>query len=309
MKSANNWVFRHCVVREEKITYITSQLTEEKLESYGFTQLLKWTPKGWGHTDIFWNVIAMDYTEIPSAKLVCVGPNGEVFVATENKQTEDFIDFEEEGPVGRGSIRDVRFIGSYVYVVGMGRQIYKKKNNDLGNSNVEWKRFDSEIVLPVAHSQVCGFNSVTGRSESEVYCVGWGGEIYWYNGSRWKSVSSPTNLKLEHIFYGNNNRYFVLGQSGVILYGRYDKWKIVDSAGETEQFWGGCALSDRVFVATVNKIYEVLSDNSLKELSVSDAPFSTGYLASKDNVVWSVGTEDIFFLDRNKKWTKVFLTE
>lgn len=309
MKSSENWVFRRGVVRDESTAYISSQPAEVGLQDGTFTQVLRWTPGTWGHFDIPWEVIAMEFAPGLSPCLISLGAYGDIYTARQTGFATETIDFGEDGPAARGNLRDLRIIGNYVYAAGMMRQVYRKLVLQVGDATIPWERFDAGLLDDFTNDRISGITSIDGMNTDELYACGWGGEIWWFNGKRWQPVESPTNVKLERIFCDNINRMIAVGQSGVVITGRGHVWNEVNNEVTREQFWGGCNFQGRSLLATQHNLYELMPDNRIIEIALSHGdPVSSGWLCCDSNVVWSIGSEHLFWSQNASQWNQTFVS-
>lgn len=89
-------------------------------------------------------------------ELFATGPSGEVYIGTLENNREEIIDDSNQGPRGRGPIRDLRLVGGYLYACGMSRQVYRRE------APGTWVRRDEGVVLPLGSTSIAGFNSIEG---------------------------------------------------------------------------------------------------------------------------------------------------
>jgi hypothetical protein len=307
MRSSDKWAFRRGVVRDKTTAYISSQPSDEELQQGVFTQVLRWRLNAWGHFDVPWEVIAMGYVDVPEPCVVSLGAYGDVHIARQTGFASEVIDFGDNGPAARGNLRDLRIIGDYAYAAGMARQVYRKRVQYVGDAALPWERADAGLLADLDDDNVRGLTSIDGPHPHEIYACGWGGEIWWYDGKQWRSIESPTNLKLERIFCGPDDRMVAVGQNGVIIEGRRQTWSQVSNEITREQFWGGCLFQGRPLLATQRGVYELtLFDRQVRLVTLHGDPVSSGWLCCNDDVVWSIGSEHLFWSSDASTWNQVF---
>ena len=62
-----------------------------------------------------------------------------------------------------------------------------------------------------------GFEDICGFNLTEVYAVGWNGEIWQWEGVRWIDRPSPTNLILTGVCCGTDGNVYACGQNGTLI--------------------------------------------------------------------------------------------
>jgi hypothetical protein len=241
--------------------------------------------------------------------VISVGPYGDVNIATSKGFVSEHIDMSEEGPEGRGIIRCVQQIGDGVYATGMGRQVYKRNFVDDVSKSTFWQRIDKGVVQPLLNDEISGFNSINGISEEEIYCVGWNGEIWLFENKAWEKINSPTNVKLEHLLHDSYGIYYAVGQCGVIVRGKQKAWEIIPQEITTEQFWGGTYFHNTLWVATSSNVYYLDKDDQLILVEIYGEKITTGWLESKDGVIWSIGSNHLFYSFDGIKWNQIILDD
>lgn len=235
------------------------------------------------YVDTPWDASAIAYFRSPRLGMVIIGEDGDVMICTGGK------DISEHLPGDAVAIRNARTIDGQVYACGMQRQVFVRDQTG------HW----SDISAPRSASQdAIGFESVDGYSSGEVYAVGWGGEIWQYDGTSWADRSGLTNLVLTAVCCAPNGTVYAAGQQGVMIHGRGEAWALIDWAEDTNlDFWDLCWFEDHLYVATATGLF-TLTGNALDPVDFGDVgPLSCFSLSAAQGVLWSVGPSDVASFD------------
>ena len=109
------------------------------------------------------------------------------------------------------------------YAVGTTREAYMHKAPNVWRCIDETARRAGESLIAKS------FESIDGFCEDEIYAVGWDGEIWHYDGSRWDEIASPTNLGLHRIRCAEDGTAYACGKVGpccAAVDGRGRSWTI-----------------------------------------------------------------------------------
>lgn len=230
---------------------------------------------------------AISVCKKPTEKMVAVSDDGEVLTFVKGVSTSERINLNKEG------IRNSKAIDGYSYACGMGRQLFKRVDED---SWIDISAEDTEEF-------VAGFEAVDGFSENEIYCVGWEGEIWQYTSNLWKQHASPTNLILTSVCCADDGYTYIVGQAGVVIKGRNDTWSKLDLGYDHGiNFWDICYFNGEIYIASINALF-ILKDNALVEVDYGSCspPESCYSLTHAEGVLWSVGQHDVLSFD-GKEW-------
>ncbi|MDY6993190.1 MAG: hypothetical protein SVR94_11380, partial [Pseudomonadota bacterium] len=167
-------------VYKDDLVFISAQVEELVEQEVPHTKMLQWKAGSWGYYMINWPVNGICAMEPPHLKLLSMGFDGRIHVATSEGFSEEHVDESIQGPDQRGMLRDIRRIGHHIFVTGMQRQVYRRVEE------MQWERIDQDVVLPIGSEKISGFNSIDGFSEQDIYTVGLDGEIWHFNGYLWE---------------------------------------------------------------------------------------------------------------------------
>jgi hypothetical protein len=294
------WGFTRGAVIAKDRGYVLAFLESLGDERESTTCLLRWDGQKWSSWVVEWNVSSVIAASRPNRRLMAVGPGGRFRLGTPARVVEEEIDTTPNGPRYRGMLRDVRLIGKTVFVAGIGRQVYRRA------APGRWVRADRGVLAPKGKAKGTGFNSIDGFAKNDVYAVGGRGEIWHFNGKAWEELDSPTDRMLERVICAPDGKVYVCGQSGLLLRGRQDAWEAIEHQTTKDDLWGMTWFKDRLWVTTLEAVYSLEADDSLKRSDQGTPALTCGWLDAKDDVMWSVGENDIAYFD-GKDWYELIL--
>lgn len=283
-------VFVRGAARYHDLVYILSKGKSLLEQDIAHASVICVDQGGWADAiNTEWDTTAIAVAQSPSEKAVVVGEDGDVVTYVGGKSDREKI---TPDPV---MIRNARCIGGHVFACGMKRQVYKRVD--------EGKWVDHSAPFP-GGNVTAGFEAIDGYSDSEIYAVGWSGEIWEYDGSNWVDRGSPANLILSSVCCASNNVVYICGQQGVLIKGRRSAWEIVQWEDDVSvDLWDLCWFQDKLYVATMSNLY-TLDGNNLVEVDFGEIETPTCYnLTSAEGVLWSIGRDDVASFD-GKKWQR-----
>lgn len=263
------------------------------------------------YKDGFWQLGEVDFTIISIAEggktaakvAVMLGGKGNVIAISSNGDISDeLIGGDHNLPNQYSGLSQVKRIGNSFYAVGMRRQVYVR-----GVLATDWTNVDAGVVVPIESKDISGFLCVDGFSESEVYCAGYRGEIWLYDGSVWTEISSPTNSIIETITCTPNNEVFMGGDDGLILMGRGDSWSVLHQDITDDHIMGSTHYSGRTYFSTETGVIFSYKDGSFREDTPSgDFTWNktTGSVCSNGKSLLSIGLEDVVLFD-GIAWSRI----
>jgi len=247
----------------------------------------------------------------PPAAVASVKPRGSERVVLSVGTRGDYWEFldatssEHTGVIPGDSpflARNLAVVEQRIFAVGMGRVVAR------WDAPGVWTRLDPGAPLPGAGA--CGFNDLTGPALTEMYAVGWRGEIWRTDGdgSAWHQIDSPTSEHLNAACTLPDGSIMAVGYNGAMVRGKQDTWNVVAS-GRPETLLDVCCFNEEVYVATAFRILR-LEDMGLvpdtRFAVAGDIPSSCGALYPTDDGtgVFSLGPKDLFRL-RDGAWERV----
>jgi hypothetical protein len=285
-------------VRYFDLAYLLATYDEAVRDGIPHTRLISLDQGDWGGDDLDWTATSCTVVLEPAERFIAISPAGRVQTSGGGEFVEEAsISVHGTGPQQRGPLRSVRGIG-HAYACGTNRQLYRR------TAPGAWEDL-ARAATPAEDEwgQFC-FESVDGFSETDIYAVGWEGEIWHYDGEQLQKIESPTDRTLHAIRCAGNGTACAAGQSGVILEGRGNDWTPISQHQTTDTFRSIEWFQDRLYLATSDQVYE-LEDGELRPVAWGeDIPQTCLRLSAQDDRGWSIGAKDVMEL-KNSHWTRV----
>ena len=228
---------------------------------------------------------------LPDGTVAALGEWGPVHFLTVSD------DRSEELAADRGPLRCIRWIGGSLYVVGCDAQTLRRELDG------RWTDFSPSPDQRKAHP----FNDmemVDGFSSSELYAAGCEGVVWWFNGRSWTAVECATNMTLHAVHCAPDGTVWVVGQMGIVLRGRFDRFEIVEQPEPLTDLWSVAVYQGTTraagFVALLKLVDGLLAPDS-DAMALAESFYD---LQVVDGVLWSFGMKDVLKFD-GKNWTRI----
>ncbi|WP_165874675.1 hypothetical protein [Cocleimonas flava] len=236
-----------------------------------------------------WNCIGMCVVQKPLDKLISISEEGDIWTYVGGKKTTENILPEPK------SIRNICTIEGYAYACGMNRQVFKRVGED------QWDIMHATLSDNESNK---GFEDIDGFSQFDIYAVGWGGEIWNYNGSKWIQADSPTNLILTCVLCAPDGNVYIGGRQGTIIKGKGNQWDLINIEDFTKDIWDFTFFEGKVYFSTMNALY-ILDESGVSAVDFEDDfPLTCYQLTQAEDTLWSIGTSDVFSFNGNI-WTRI----
>jgi len=237
-----------------------------------------------------WNGVAICVSKKPTEGLLTIGEDGQVLTFVGGKVFDEQI---KPKPV---CLRGLGVVGGFPVACGMKRQVYRRVA--VGS----WVAMHAPA--PKKPRQAAGFEAIDGYSLEEMYAVGWEGEVWEWNGSKWINRASPTNVIFSTVCCAGDGNVYAAGHMGTLLRGRHDRWDLVELEDFEDDFWDLLWFKDQLYLATMTGLYNLI-DGELEPVEFGeDVPKTYYRLTAAEGVLWSVGAADVFSFN-GTQWTRV----
>jgi len=246
------------------------------------------------------SVCGVSIVQVPLRQGAYLGLTGHAFFWGAGDAHEEYIQTPSGSPEDIGMMRGIRAIEGKAYAVGMQRQVYRRDDLD------RWVDLSPAIRPDPSSGIVCSFEAIDGFSAAELYACGRDGEIWWYDRGNWRQVASPTNMHLTNLVCAGDGNVYACGRVGVLLKGRHDRWEIIPQDLVAQDFWGIAWFGDRLYLATMNLVLELV-DGALAPVVFGDDFPQTCFnlaVALDSSVMWSTGAKDVLSFD-GTTWTRI----
>lgn len=289
-------------VQDRQVIRVTAQVDAIADAGSTATQSMKFerASSQWSAYGADIRLIRLAMTYGAKTHLFAASPGGFLLVGDGQTGWEEHVDPSNDGPMGRGPLRDARAIDGEVFCAGMSRQVYQR----LGHGN--WTHVDAGVVQPLGVKAVSGFNSIDGASREVLIAVGYYGEIWCRQGTRWTQMSSPTNVVLHWVRVLESNRAFCSGQQGVLLEWDGVVWKAIDLGGLDSDIWSIEWFQGYLYLATSNGLFRLLPGQRLEPvrgLPATENAFRE--LHARDGVLVSTGPKHVWITEDGTKWQDI----
>lgn len=243
-----------------------------------------------------WDAAAACFCRQPQEQLVVVGVFGQAYVRGSGDEHNETI--LSGTPGTRARIRCATAIDGKAHVAGMDRCVFRRDDRD------NWTPIDRGTRLAAGSDDVVGFESLDGLSSRDIYGVGWGGEIWHYDGVTWQQVDSPVNTILTGVCCAGDKEVYACGRLGTLLVGEKDRWMVVEHQSTEKDIWGLAWFNNHLYVSTLRAVY-TLERGELQTVDFgSDIPRTCYQLSVADGVLWSIGAKDVMAFN-GREWARI----
>jgi len=185
-----------------------------------------------------------------------------------------------------GYIENIKCIDNELYACGGGRQVYRLEGG-------KWRSLSDEILT---EKRGFGFFDIDGTSSTDLYAVGFKGEIWHFDGS-WRLDDAPTSNILTSVRAVGAQDVWVCGNNRTLLHGSFNQWDSIVSAGSDRNFYCVERFMDKTYVAANRSLAVVAGDEVVPVDMKLGKAVSTHRLHGRDGLLWSIGEEDLVRFD------------
>jgi hypothetical protein len=249
----------------------------------------------WGHVELEHAIVSIAHTTADGQNhWHCLSKRGAVVTITRGAKANAQIADAGTGRSKLGYVTRIRCISGDLYVCGYRRQVYRF-------DGAAWIHRDQGIVAERSAKAV-GFNDIDGASGSDIVAVGWGGEIFHFDGSKWHQAHSPTNSNLLSVRCVGNHTCFACGENGVVLRGVEGSWEALETDGLSESLWCVEVLGNNPYFSSLENLYMLQGDRVVPVQTTAGLDFFR--LSVSEDRIWSFGHEHVAY-SSGAGWTEV----
>lgn len=227
--------------------------------------------------------------------VVAIGPNGDYWEVEPQSLSKGFGKIEGF----QGNLRALSVIEDRIFACGMGRVVLRRE---------ERGRWTAIGPGPGSNDPaVTGFEDIDGFARTEMYAVGWGGELWWLREGAWVQIDSPTSVNLTALCCAIDGQVYAVGHEGTLLRGRGDAWSLVDTERK-ENLRDVAYFDGTLYVTTDFRILRLQDDvlvNDDNFADEDDVPGTCLHLLGAADGLISLGTKDVFRIQSGGKWERL----
>jgi len=222
-----------CVVRKKDILYFvveqeydeeTNKPPKSEIRTRVIVAVGRPGVQPWGYADLGgMQRLMAGVSYQPKEQFVGVSLNDHVYVhgSGDDKLEADIPNWNEHGAKGnRGGTRHLRTIGGYLYAIGGNRSVIRREGRE------HWQ-FIGEIPFDSHKDKGVGFADMDGFSSQDMYAAGGQGDVWHYNGTKWRRLPFPSNMDLYTVCCAGDGFVYIGAESGSVFKGRGNEWKLI----------------------------------------------------------------------------------
>lgn len=257
--------------------------------------VLKWKPDQLVRVDAKYNAHTTCILDLPEYGVLRMSSTGAYSLETRSGVLPGNI-FNNSQPPPKikryGDIRSVTAIKGKAYAVGGTGWAFRLDQLS------SWTLIDEG--LPTTFD----IESVDGFGDSELYAVGYRGEVWRYDGAAWWKCQSPSNVNLNVVRCTGNGWIYAAGRGGFLMRSDGVAWEVIDQDVTTDDIWDLAWFEGNIYVTTLSALYRLEDRNLVAVTFGSRAPKTFYHLSVAPGVMWSIGARDVMSFD-GKLWTRV----
>jgi hypothetical protein len=192
-----------------------------------------------------------------------------------------------------GEIFRIRAFADQVFCCGQSAQVYRLHQG-------VWTHADDGLLSRDAQT----LEDIDGTGPDDIYAVGMAGTIVHFNGSRWRTLDSPTDQPLSGVKCMKRGEVYICGNNGVLLRGDAEGWESIDTDSLGLNFWGLEIIGSTIYLAHVTGLI-AYENGTFSEVKLPlRKKVSCNRLNASGQRLLSVGVDDIYLFD-GKVWNEI----
>jgi hypothetical protein len=232
-----------------------------------------------GHNYVGFEIPHLAVATTPKEQAIMLGLNGAVAVLGSGESgLQDRIPGGAHDQPIFGGVSGATSINGYVYVVGGWRHVAKRVDAN------QWVAIHDRKSMPIPKSKHGlpdgGFDAIAGFNEDDIYCVGDDGDAWRFDGKKWRQCPLPTNMFLHSVCCAEDGFVYIGAQSGSIIKGRGDKWKVIHKGDLTLPFKDMVWFDGKVWCTSDYGLWTIENDKLIESELPSSVTACSGNLAA-----------------------------
>lgn len=291
----NNLIIRTAAVIDRHCGFIYACDPKRERRGEPHSEIFLWKDGNIDQGECNYDAHTICLIDQPERGIVDVSEAGYYTADTDsNSVTQDLFVNSLPPPASRRvrGLRSVREISGYAHAIGIRGMIYRLDVID------RWTRIDEGIPSSFDGQAIHGYGL------SDLIAVGFGGQIWHYDGKQWRQEDTATNQNLSAVVCAPDGTVYVGGHNGTLLRGQPGQWSIILQTDLDDDIWDLEWFAGRLFVSTLDGLFTLRGDR-LDQVSYGKyTPRSTYQLSAHGDVMWSNGETDIMEFD-GTSWTRI----
>ena len=179
----------------------------------------------------------------------------------------------------------IRLINGTVYCCGQFGQLYSRGLSSWDRADKGYRSMNSR-----------DFEDIGGLSDDELYGVGLAGEITWFDGTKWREVTVPTNQNI-NVIERQGETLIAAGYHGLVLRGRQNAWEILGEPSHDRHYWD-VAVDGRLCYLLYDNGIDVIEGNIVRETGIkTEFSSKARRFAAGGGQIWIVCEDSVYQLD------------
>jgi hypothetical protein len=207
-----------------------------------------------------------------------------------------------KGLVMQGGVKAATNIDGYVYVAGGWRSVARRVDTN------KWESIVDRKSMPEPKSadgiDPGGFRAISAFNAKDIYCAGGEGDVWRFDGAQWHRCPLPTNMFLYTVCCADDGFVYIGAQSGSIIKGRGDKWKVIHKGDLSLPFKDLVWYEGRVWCTSDYGLWTIENDKLVESPLPVDVTACSGNLAAGFGKLLLAGMHGATVYD-GKKWERL----
>ncbi|ALN58682.1 hypothetical protein GLE_3336 [Lysobacter enzymogenes] len=236
---------------------------------------------------------------LPREQLVVASISGQVYAVGSGEAGKE-TSLPRDETSRRGSLLKLKTIAGRLYMCGGNRTVAIRRGKD------DWQWLTASLPFDIkTELYSAGFQDIDGFAEDDIYAAGGDGDVWHYDGARWRRIDFPTNLPLRTVCCAGDGRVYVSGYEGATFVGRGDRWRKLDAPPISLPFSDTVWHEGRVWASNDYGVWWISHDGI--ERADLDPAISAcaGRISARDGVLLLAGFYGAAILEADGHWQTI----
>ncbi len=235
---------------------------------------------------------------MPKEQLIVASIAGQVYAAGSGEAGVE-IELVRSETTKRGSVLKLKTIAGKLYLCGGNRTVAIRRGKD------DWQWLSAGLPFDLkTELYTAGFSDIDGFAEDDIYAAGGDGDVWHYDGARWRALDFPFALPLRTICCAGNGEVYVSGYEGATFAGRGDRWRRLDAPLLTLPIFDMIWHEDRIWATNDYGVWWIDGDKIIRAELPAGISACAGRLSGRDGVLLLAGFFGVSLL-QNGQWEEI----